>query len=33
MRAISRRNFLSDILPGSVVAVAGFTTVGWIIRA
>lgn len=29
MRAMSRRNFLADILPGSVVAVAGFTTIGW----
>jgi hypothetical protein len=27
--AISRRNILTDILPGSIVAVAGFTTISW----
>ena len=29
MRAMSRRSVLTDILPGSVVAVAGFATIGW----
>jgi hypothetical protein len=33
VRAMSRRNFLADILPSSVVAVAGFTTIGWSITA
>jgi hypothetical protein len=27
--AISRRDILTDILRGSIVAVAGFTTIGW----
>jgi hypothetical protein len=27
--AMSRRNFLADILPGSVVVVADFTTISW----
>jgi hypothetical protein len=29
VRAMSRRNVLTDILPGSVVAVTGFATIGW----
>jgi hypothetical protein len=27
--AVNRRKFLTDILPGSIVVVAGFTTIGW----
>src|SRR5882724_13464874 len=27
--AMSRRNILTDILPGSIAAVAGFTTISW----
>jgi hypothetical protein len=29
MTAISRRNFLTEILPGCVVAVAGVTAIRW----
>jgi hypothetical protein len=29
VRAISSRIFLADILPGSAVAVAGFTMIRW----
>ena len=33
VRAMSRRNFLADILPGSAIAVAGFTAIGWTVTS